>query len=360
MMVRVLHVYPEMKSAGTEMVIMNLYRNIDREKVQFDLLVMREGESNAKFKALGARVHYLPKTKSYEKDLVAFFSAHPEYKIVHTHTHAEMGAVLKAAKKAGVPCRIAHSHNSRPDLPKIMKYYKMWTSRDIEASATHFVACSREAAEWLFPRKHKRAVVWNNAIDLDAFKLSAEARERTRAELNIPSDAKVIAHVGRFAEQKNHAFLVKLLNELCQRDESIYATLVGGGPLFDEIKAQAKSDRIMFLGQRSDVPSILTAADTFLFPSNYEGLGIVAVEAQASGLYCIASLGVPTAADIGIGLFDRLSLSDDEKIWIQRVETALLKSDIAEREEYSRRAFDTEYNIRKVAKMVEEFYLSVN
>ena len=360
MMVRVLHVYPEMKSAGTEMVIMNLYRNIDREKVQFDLLVMREGESDAKFEALGAKVHYLPKTGSYKKDLISFFASHPEYKIVHTHTHAEMGTVLKAAKIAGVPTRIAHSHNSRPDLPRIMKLYKMWTSRNIEASATHFVACSREAAEWLFPRKNKRASVWNNAIDLDAFSFSAAERERTRAKLNIPNDAKVIAHVGRFADQKNHVFLVKLLNELCDRDSSVYAALVGNGPLFEEIKAQAKSDRILFLGQRSDVPSILTAADLFLFPSNYEGLGIVAVEAQASGLYCLASLGVPAAADIGVGRFERLSLAENEKIWVEKVETALLKSDIAEREEYSRRAFDTEYNIRKVAKMVEEFYLNAN
>ena len=359
-MVRVLHVYPEMKSAGTEMVIMNLYRNIDREKVQFDLLVMREGESDAKFEALGAKVHYLPKTGSYKKDLISFFTSHPEYKIVHTHTHAEMGTVLKAAKIARVPTRIAHSHNSRPDLPRIMKYYKMWTSRDIEASATHFVACSREAAEWLFPRKNKRASVWNNAIDLDAFRFSAEARARTRAELNIPYDAKVIAHVGRFADQKNHVFLVKLLNELCDRDSSVYAALVGNGPLFEEIKAQAKSDRILFLGQRSDVPSILTAADLFLFPSNYEGLGIVAVEAQASGLYCLASLGVPAAADIGVGLFERLSLSENEKIWVEKVETALKRSDVGEREEYSRRAFDTEYNIRKVAKMAEEFYLNAN
>ena len=271
-----------------------------------------------------------------------------------------MGAVMKAAKKAGVPCRIAHSHNSRPDLPGIMKLYKMWTSRDIEASATHFVACSREAAEWLFPRKHKRASVWNNAIDLDAFSFSAAERARTRAELNIPNDAKVIAHVGRFADQKNHVFLVKLLNELCDRDSSVYAALVGNGPLFEEIKAQAKSDRILFLGQRSDVPSILTAADLFLFPSNYEGLGIVAVEAQASGLYCLASLGVPAAADIGVGLFERLSLSENEKIWVEKVETALKRADVGEREEYSRRAFDTEYNIRKVAKMAEEFYLNAN
>ena len=229
MMERVLHVYPQMNSAGTEAVIMNLYRNIDREKVQFDLLVMTEGESDERFRALGANVHYLPKTKNYKRDLVAFFKAHPEYKTVHTHTHREMGIVLGAAKRAGVPTRIAHSHNSRSDLPKLMKLYKLVSGWEMESSATHFLACSREAAEWLFPRKHRRAVVWNNAIDLDAFRFDPESREKYRAMLGIPSGAKVIAHVGRFADQKNHRFLIKLLNRLTDAgilaEDKLFATL---------------------------------------------------------------------------------------------------------------------------------------
>ena len=357
-MERVLHVYPQMNSAGTEAVIMNLYRNIDREKVQFDLLVMTEGESDERFRALGANVHYLPKTKNYKRDLVAFFKAHPEYKTVHTHTHREMGIVLGAAKRAGVPTRIAHSHNSRSDLPKLMKLYKLVSGWEMESSATHFLACSREAAEWLFPRKHRRAVVWNNAIDLDAFRFDPESREKYRAMLGIPSGAKVIAHVGRFADQKNHRFLIKLLNRLTEADESVYAILIGGGPLFDEIKAEAKSERILFLGQRSDVPALLSAADVFPFPSNYEGLGIVAVEAQASGLFCLASLGVPAAADVGIGLFERLSLAEGEEAWCDRIRVALDSADSGKRAERSAMAFDTDYNIHKVAKMSEDFYLS--
>ena len=356
-MVRVLHVYPEMKSAGTEMVIMNLLRNIDKERVRFDFLVMKEGESDGKLEALGSVIHVLPKTKSYKKDLYEFFLSHPEYKIVHTHMHKEMGAVLKAAKRAGVPCRIAHSHNARPDLPRIARLYKMWTGWEMESSATHFVACSREAAGWLFPRKHRRAVVWNNAIDLDAFSFDYGTRVKTRAALGIPEGARVIAHVGRFADQKNHVFLLKLLNELCSRDGEVYATLVGTGPMFEEIKAQAKSDRILFLGQRSDVPDILAAADMFLFPSNYEGLGIVAVEAQASGLYCLASLGVPAAADVGVGLFERLSLDCDTDVWLDKVESALTDAHIRDRAEHSRRTFATDYNIHKIAKEAEEFYI---
>lgn len=358
-MVRVLHVYPEMKSAGTEAVIMNLYRNVDREKVQFDLLVMREGESDSAFRALGTNIHYLTKTKNYKRELVAFFTAHPEYKIVHAHTHKEMGIVLKAAKAAGVPCRIAHSHNSRPDLPRIMKLYKMWTGRDIESSATHLLACSREAAEWLFPRRHKAAAVWNNAIDLDAFRFDPEARSEYRRTLGIPEDAKVIAHVGRFADQKNHAFLVKVLNRLCASDPSLYAVLIGGGPLFDEIKEMAESERILFLGQRSDVPALLSASDLFLFPSHYEGLGIVAVEAQASGLHCLASEGVPAAADVGIGLFERLSLDRGEDLWTAKAQELLERADSHGRAERSSLAFDTDYNIHKIARMAEEFYLTV-
>ena len=358
-MTKVLHVYPEMRSAGTEMVIMNLYRNIDRERVQFDFLVMKEGESDDKFRSLGATIHYLPKTKKYERDLVSFFKDHPEYRIVHTHTHKEMGTVLKAAKRAGVPCRIAHSHNSRADLPGVMRIYKMITGWDIESSATHFLACSREAAEWLFPRKNKKAFVWNNAIDLDAFRFDGAERVKYREMLGIPENAKVIAHVGRFADQKNHVFLVKLLNELCERDESVYALLVGDGPLFEEIKSRVRSDRIMLLGQRSDVPELLCASDLFLFPSNYEGLGIVAVEAQASGLFCLASVGVPAAADVGIGLFERMSLDESKDTWIAKTEELLATAKPGARADYSDRAFGTDYNIHKIAKMAEDFYSAV-
>ena len=356
-MVRVLHVYPEMKSAGTEAVIRNLLCNIDRELVCFDFLVMREGESDEMFRSLGANIHYLPKGESYKKDLYDFFRAHPEYKIVHTHTHKEMGVVLKSAKRAGVPCRIAHSHNSRPDLPKIMKLYKMWTGRDIESCSTHLLACSHEAAEWLFPRRHKQAAVWNNAIDLDKFGFVPDTRAKYREMLGIPENAKVIAHVGRFADQKNHKFIIKLLNRLTKADESVWAILIGDGPLFDEIKAESESDRIIFLGQRSDVSELLTASDMFLFPSHYEGLGIVAVEAQASGLFCLASEGVPAAADIGTGLFERLSLAEGEDVWNKRILELLDAADSDRRAELSARSIDTDYNIRKIGKMAEEFYL---
>ena len=356
-MIRILHVYPQMRSAGTEMVIMNLYRNMDREKVQFDFCVQREGETDEIIAAMGGKIYYVPYSKNYERDMVEFFKARPEYQTVHTHTHAEMGIVLKAAKKAGVKRRIAHSHNSRPDLPKIVKLYKMWTSRFIESFATHFLACSNDAAKWLYPLKYKKAKVWNNAIDLDAFRFNKETREEYRKLLDIPSNAKVIAHIGRFAEQKNHTQMIDWLNDMTKKDDKIYALLVGEGPLFDDMKAKAQSDRIRFLGLRKDVPQILCAADVFLFPSLYEGLGIVAVEAQASGLQCVASTGVPTAADIGLNLFERHALTDAQCVWEESINKAFVSKTVEEREEISKKAFETEYNIKQVAKEAQKFYL---
>ena len=137
----------------------------------------------------------------------------------------------------------------------------------------------------------------------------------------------------------------------------MWAILIGDGPLFDEIKAESESDRIIFLGQRSDVSELLTASDMFLFPSHYEGLGIVAVEAQASGLFCLASEGVPAAADIGTGLFERLSLAEGEDVWNKRILELLDAADSDRRAELSARSIDTDYNIRKIGKMAEEFYL---
>ncbi len=354
---RVLQVYPQLNNAGTEMVIMNLYRNVDREKVQFDFLVQRPGELEDLVKEMGGRIFTIPKTKNYEKDVYNFLIEHPEYKIVHTHTHADMGKVLKTAKKAGVPVRIAHSHNYRGDVSKIVRVYKILSSWDIEQNATHFFACSNEAAQWLFPRKHKKAVVWNNGIDLDGFIFSQDERNKYREELKIPNNAKVCIHVGRFAEQKNHRKIIELFNILSKEYDDFYGILVGVGPLMDEIKSLSQSDRILFLGNRHDVSKLLSCADVFLFPSLYEGLGIVAVEAQASGLCCIASSRVPKSADIGTNLFIQKDLNEQNDVWVQAIKHEMENIDLIKREEKSKASLNSDYNIKKIAKVSQNFYL---
>ncbi|MBR3460955.1 MAG: glycosyltransferase [Clostridia bacterium] len=358
--IRVLQVYPQMNNAGTEKVIFNLYNHIDRSKIQFDFLVDRPGELDYMILELGGTIHTIHETnnRQYENRLYSFFKDHPEYRIVHTHTDDRMGIVLKAAKKADVVCRIAHSHNYRGDVPRIAKYYKMISSWNIERYANCFLACSNEAAEWLFPRRYKKADVWNNAIELDKYLYDKGERNKRREEFGIPKQAKVICHVGRFAEQKNHRRILELVNAIVAKQSDVYVLLVGVGPLENEMKSIAVSDRILFLGNRHDVPMLLNVGDVFLFPSLYEGLGIVAVEAQASGMLCIASTNVPKAADIGTGKFIQISLRESNDNWIKAIMNEL-NGDHSNRRVFSEMSLRTSYNIETIAKKAQEFYLDV-
>jgi len=336
---------------------MNLYNNIDKSKVITEFLAQQEGELDETIKLSGGKIHYISKTtkQEYLQVLENFFREN-DFTAVHVHLHKDMGLVLKAAKKAGIKHRIAHSHNSRPDLPQIAKLYKLITGIDTIRNANHLFACSQLAAQWLFPTQWKKCKIINNAIELEKFEFNESIREKKREELGFLSTDKVVCHVGRFSRQKNHKRIIEILNKMTEREPDIKAILIGDGPLFSTIKNKAKSENIKFLGSRTDVHELLNAADVFLMPSFHEGLGIVLIEAQASGLFSIASNNVPTEADIGSGLitFIPLKKSDDE--WIEYIKKAFCKYD---RKTKSRLAYESKFNIKKVSKEMEDFYLSL-
>ncbi len=361
-MVRVLQVYPQMNNAGTERVIFNLYDNMDTTKVQFDFLVEREGEMDEKIRNMGGKIHYLykEKEKEYFKALCIFFAEHPEYKIVHTHTHARMKLVLQAANKCGIPCRIAHSHNARNDLPKVAGFIKGITSIPIERNANYFFACSQNAARWLFPHKAHQCRILYNGINLEEYLYNRNTRISVRNSLSIADDSFVMIHVGRFARQKNHEYLVKILKSYNDRYSSDWKMLlVGEGPLEDEITQQVDeaglSEHVIFLGARKDVNELYSAADAFVFPSLHEGLGIVAIEAQACALPCIVSDAVPPEADLELGLLHTLKLQDDFKRWADCIESSSKKQ--MDRESIKEEILNSKYNIKNIAAQVESFYL---
>lgn len=361
-MIRVLQVYPQINNAGTERVIFNLYENIDTSLVQFDFLVERPGEMDEKIRDMGGVLYYIDEeSKSeYYKQLISFFRDHPEYKVVHTHTHGRMGIVLRAAKKCGIPCRIAHSHNARNDLPKSAAFIKGLTSIPMELAATHFFACSYNAAKWLFPHRIKDCKVLYNGIKLGEYLYSVESRKRIRTQLKIGDKDFVMIHVGRFAEQKNHEFLVKILKEYAALDQSNWKMiLVGEGPLEDTIKKQVDnaglSEHIVFLGSRRDVNQLYSATDLFLFPSLHEGLGIVVIEAQASGLPCIVSDAVPPEADLKLNLITTLRLTQPLEEWVNAIRTR--SQSVREREQLADAVLNSEYNIKKIAAKMQQFYL---
>lgn len=324
---RVLHVVVNMNRGGAETLIMNLYRNIDRSKVQFDFLTCKEGVFDEEIVKLGGKVHRIPYVtdvghRGYIKALNTFFSSHPQYKIVHSHMDKMSGLVLRSAKKARVPVRIAHSHNTSSEGGATAKIYKWYAGKSIGTCATHLLACSNAAARWLFADKADTAKILKNGIDCDRFLFRPEIRKQVRKELQIEQEAFVIGHVGRFAYQKNHTYLIDLFAQLTQFRPNSILLLAGEGPLRLEMEKKVKDlnmeNHIRFLGVRSDIERILQAFDVFVFPSIHEGLPVTLVEAQGVGLPCIISDAITKEVDLGMNLVEHVPLAD-KMAWIEKM-----------------------------------------
>lgn len=214
-----------------------------------------------------------------------------------------------AAKKCGIQKIVIHSHATGFDSPnpykrKLMTALHRIFRRLLHRYGTHFYACSKAAGEWLFPQKivdGNNFQVVNNAVSTKDFVFNAEVRMQMREKLSL-QDCYVVGHVGNFLYPKNHAFLLHAFAELSKKDATARLLLIGDGALYEEIQALAQTlgiaDKVLFVGRRSDANLYLQAMDVFAFPSNFEGLGIVAIEAQASGLPCLCSDRVPTEARV--------------------------------------------------------------
>src|SRR5690625_4425482 len=201
---RILHVVVNMNRGGAETLIMNLYRNINRSKVQFDFLTFKPGVFDTEIKNMGGRVHRIPYITDrghigFTQALSQFFKKQREYKVIHSHMDKMSGFILKFAKKAKIPIRIAHSHNTESEGGLLAKVYKWYGGSHILTSATHFYACSNKAATWLFKNKSKEAYILKNGIETNQFTFSPNARQTIRSELKLKKDTLVLGHVGRFS-----------------------------------------------------------------------------------------------------------------------------------------------------------------
>lgn len=360
--IRVLHVVTSMQRGGLETMIMNYYRHIDRSKVQFDFLVHRDFECayDQEILELGGIIHRLPRLNPfsyhYLKCLDRFFAEHKEYKIVHSHLDCMAGIPLKYAMKNGIPVRIAHAHNSNQD--KNIKYpIKLFYKRSIKDYATTLLTCGEAAGKWMF--SGETFTVLKNAIDAELFIFDIEQRNKYRQQLGIEEDVFVIGHVGRFAPQKNHKFLLKIFERIYNKDEKSLLVLIGDGELKDEILSDAKKlaidANVICLGVRDDVNKLMQAMDLFLLPSNYEGLVIAAIEAQAAGLPCLLSDQVPEECKITPDV-TFLSLEDSPERWAECA-MELRKNVRANRfEEICSAGFNIDTN----AKWLQNFYLKLH
>lgn len=360
MPIRILHIVSFMQRGGLETLIMNCYRHIDREKIQFDFIVHRDfrADYDDEIEALGGRIYRLPRlnpfSPGYKKALMDFFRNHPEYKIVHCHLDCMSALPLAAAKKCGVPVRIAHGHNSNQD--KDWKYpLKRLFMRKIPATATHFFACSEEAGGWMFPGQP--VTVINNGIESDRFAYDPAVREAVRTELRL-GDRLTLGHVGRFMPQKNHEFLIDIFAAVHAVDPAARLLLVGTGDLEGQIHQKVSQlgldEAVQFLGVRSDVDRILQAVDVFLLPSLYEGLALTSVEAQTSGAQCFFSDRVLRQCKIADNV-TFLPLEDSPEQWAEQILAAARLPRSSQKEKIAAAGFD----IQTTAKWLSDFYFEM-
>ncbi len=363
--VRVLHVLHSMNCGGAETLLMHLYRGMDREKVQFDFLVnvFDEMYYEREILSLGGRIYRMPfLTKTtppvYAHALKTFFTEH-SYTIVHSHLETTTGVILGAAKRAGVPVRIAHSHNSRftrvglAALPENL--FKAWCRSRIVPNATHLFGCSPEANRWLFGKHADESTLLNNGIDVAACAFNAQTRAQKRAELGL-GDALTFGHVGRFNDQKNHAFLIEAFAQYHKSHPDSRLLLAGEGVLQGQIERQVQDagleNCVSFLGLRPDVPQLLQAMDCFLLPSKFEGLPLALVEAQAAGLWCLAADTVSPQSDLHACAFSFLPLRVSD--WARAMANVTPQTD---RAKAAAIVTDRGFDSRTQAENMQAFYL---
>ncbi len=357
-MVRVLHVVTDMRCGGLETMLMNYYRKIDRNKVQFDFLEHRQEESDydREIRILGGKIYRIPRLNPfslhYRLVLRRFFQEHPEYQIIHVHQDCLSSVILKIAKQYGIKVRIAHSHSNNQD--RNLKYLiKLYYKRKIPKYATHLFACSEEAGKWMF--KNAKFEIINNAIDTEKYAYSLEKRKQIRESLGISDDMLVIGHVGRFSYPKNHMYLLDIFQKVIEKTSAVLL-LVGDGILRSEIENKIEQlhlqDKVILTGVRKDVADLLQAMDVFVLPSRYEGLGIVVIEAQTSGLPCCISDRVSKECE-KTDLVYQISLSEDTEIWANKIlQISKIKRN-SRCDEIQKNGYDLQDNTDKLA----DFYI---
>jgi glycosyltransferase involved in cell wall biosynthesis len=362
--IRVLQVFAQMNRGGAESMIMNLYRYIDRKKVQFDFIVHTDEKCvfDDEIELLGGKIFNVDAYEgknhiAYKRWWNNFFKAHPEYKIVHGHVRSTASIYLKIAKKYGL-ITIAHSHSTSSGtgaaavVKNILQY-------PIRYTADYFLACSNPAGMWLFGKKtcqKNNYFVLNNAIDAKKFICDENRRKDIRKSFQM-EDKFVIGHIGRFDDPKNHEFLIEIFKKVHEKKDNAVLILVGDGKLRYSIEKKVAnmglSDSIVFTGVRSDISELLQAMDAFVFPSLFEGLGIVVIEAQASGLPCIVSDVLPQEVYV-TNLIQTISLKESESSWAEKV---LAYDKGYERRNTYEQMKSSGYDIRATAKWVQDLYL---
>lgn len=361
--IRILHVLGRTDRGGAESLVMNIYRNIDREKIQFDFAIHTEDrcDFDDEIESLGGRIYHLPRYKvynhlNYKKAWNDLLNKN-NFKAIHGHMNSTASIYLKIAKKKGITT-ISHIHNINAEggfKSKIKEIYK----KDINDISDYKFACSIEAGHWMYGKDNKDFVVIENGIEVDKFLFNEEVRIRKRRALGIRENEILIGHIGNYRPVKNHKFALEVFKKVYQQNNDYKLAFIGAD-VRENINLEKTSSRckknILFLGSRSDINELLQAIDIFILPSISEGLPIASIEAQAAGLKCIISdkVSKEVACTKNV-IFLPINNTDSYNIWSESI--------IAEAN-YKRNKTDKNikyggYDILKTSLYLGEFYESL-
>lgn len=367
-MIRVLHVLGGLGLGGAESRIMDLYRQMDKEEIQFDFLVHRKCAGDAQFydeevKSMGGHIYVLPKFKvynyfAYRKAVKDFFAAHHDFQVVQGHMTSTASIYLPIAKKAGIPVTVAHSRNA--GVEKGAKgIATRYLRRNLYQIPDYCFACSVLAGEDVFGKEwvaKGNVRIIHNAIDAGKFTYDAEKRAAMRRRLQVENKL-VLGHVGRFNTQKNHPYLLAVFAEICKQREDAVLILLGDGPDKEKMEQKCQElqirDKVLFAGNQKNPEEYYQAFDFFLLPSFYEGLPGVLVEAQAAGLRSFVSDTVTREAQ-ATKLVTYLSIEQPPAEWAE----AVLAAAGYERQDVYQQMVASGFDVKTQAEAYRNFYLS--
>ena len=362
------------ENGGQELLICNLYRNIDKTRIIFDFITPYNGLNDKivdELKNYGSKFIGVPinQKKGGLKQRILFFKEldkflkKNKYEIIHINSVSILGLMLGTivAHKYKIKNIIVHSHNDGVNTFKY-KIIKFISKPFLNNYPTLYLGCSTNALNWKFSKKvieNKKKLVLKNGIDTKKFKYNEDVRNEYRKILGL-NDYFVIGHVGRFEEQKNHEFLIEIFNEFHKTNKDSKLVLVGEGSLVEKIIKKINdfglSDDVIYLGVRNDVEKIMQAFDAFVFPSIFEGLGLAVIEAETSGVSVVCSDRLPKEVDLTDNIY-KLSL-DNKESWIKCL-NLLKNSNEKDRKKYSKIIEEKGYNIKSVSESLLEIYLGL-
>lgn len=366
---RVLHYVGIMNRGGMETLIMNLYRNINFSEFQFDFATHtdQKGDFDDEIHNRGGKIYSFPQfrkdPKVYRSAWKNFFCEHAgEYEVFHFHTNSLANVVaLEEAQKAAIPIRIVHSHSTwanKGRLQWLNNALHRYHQSKLPKLATNLVACSTEAANWLYGGmsvKNLKVQLLKNGVDCEKFSYDESIRKRTRRALDITDEEILVGHIGKFIPVKNHTFLLDIIAAMANRNGNIRAILVGDGELKEQIIEKAKNlgieDKVRFLGVRSDIPELLMAMDIYIMPSLYEGLPVSVVEVQATGLTSLLSDTISKEVKLKDNVyFASLSLTPEK--WAENAMVLCKEERKTDNTSIEEAGFDIKRTVKEYEKMI--------